>query len=565
MGVAGIGEMAVELQERAAVGRLLLDGHALLEDFAVEAVPGARNGAVLLPVDRLADILVTAGLDAPVAELLALVDEGLARGGQKDSSGEALFLRVVAEVGSHTVLVVVRELRGLDHAAGVGILAVVVAALVLGDETVDRAGEIGTAAVVDAVLERAVIGEVEAGRKALVVAADRRGVVVVCLADHEEVALAAVSLIGSVAVVVPGGEEGHVGVRMALVDPHDGVEAETADTHPDPFIRGGGKILEGGGAGAARVRAVIEVRHRAVEAAEIVGDRAAEDDVIGGIALDKGHRRAEADLGLVGRGAPLVVAPFGDMVLDEDTPVIADLQRDFEDFVGSLVHALRVVVEDEPADGGIRIGRLGGVGSLGNGQLRRGSGGDVQLEVEILPSRIGRIAVDGGVPAAHVIIRLAGKIVHPAVFLVVGRIVREDIVVAVLRIAVLGFDEPFVLVAGVVQHVVEIDGDVLLPGLIDQFLELGLGLGRRSVPAAVFRVDREIVRDVVGVVGLRFLHGAEPEARRAEGVDIVEMVDDALEVAPAVAVAVRERVDVDLVGQARFLGGTGEVRVVFAA
>ena len=168
-------------------------------------------------------------------------------------------------------------------------------------------------------------------------------------------------------------------------------------------------------------------------------------------------------------------------------------------------------------------------------------------------------------PAAHVIIRLAGEIVHPAVFLVVGRIVREDIVVAVLRVAVLGFDEPFVLVAGVVQHVVEIDGDVLLPGLIDQFLELGLGLGRRSVPAAVFRVDREIVRDVVGVVGLRFLHGAEPEARRAEGVDVVEMVDDALEVAPAVAVAVRERVDVDLVGQARFLGGTGEVRIVFAA
>src|SRR5207302_5359180 len=61
-------------------------------------------------------------------------------------------------------------------------------------------------------------------------------------------------------------------------------------------------------------------------------------------------------------------------------------------------------------------------------------------------------------------------------------------------------------------------------------------------------VDREEVRDVVAAVAERGLvHRKEPDAVDAEPLEVVELVDQAAEVAVAVVVPVEEAADVDLV------------------
>jgi len=68
------------------------------------------------------------------------------------------------------------------------------------------------------------------------------------------------------------------------------------------------------------------------------------------------------------------------------------------------------------------------------------------------------------------------------------------------------------------------------------------------VDRPVVRVDGEEVRDVVAAVAeRRLVHRQQPQAVHAEPLEVVELVDQAAEVAGAVVVAVEEATDVDLV------------------
>ena len=103
-----------------------------------------------------------------------------------------------------------------------------------------------------------------------------------------------------------------------------------------------------------------------------------------------------------------------------------------------------------------------------------------------------------------------------------------------------GVDEPLVLVGGVVEDHVEDDADVALLGFGDEAVEVGEG--------AVLGVDVFVVGDVVAEVDLRRgVHGRDPDGVDAEGLEVVEALGDAVEVADAVAVGVLEGAGVDLV------------------
>ena len=96
------------------------------------------------------------------------------------------------------------------------------------------------------------------------------------------------------------------------------------------------------------------------------------------------------------------------------------------------------------------------------------------------------------------------------------------------------------LVGGVVEHHVEQDADVALLRLGDEAVEVGEG--------AVLRVDALVVGDVVAEVDLRRgIHGRDPDGVDAEGLEVVEALGDAVEVADAVAVGVLEAAGIDLV------------------
>ena len=150
--------------------------------------------------------------------------------------------------------------------------------------------------------------------------------------------------------------------------------------------------------------------------------------------------------------------------------------------------------------------------------------------------------------AAAVVVDLAGRSVR-------GGIVGEYIIVTVRTFRVrAGCLEPLVAAAAVVEDIVHIDGDALVVSGVDECLEVGL--------CAVERVHRAVVVNVVGVVAACRMCRRQPECRHSEGVQIVQLVLDALEIADAVAVAVSEAVDKQLVSSRRTfraveLGGVG--------
>ena len=79
-----------------------------------------------------------------------------------------------------------------------------------------------------------------------------------------------------------------------------------------------------------------------------------------------------------------------------------------------------------------------------------------------------------------------------------------------------------------------------LAGFGDEAVEVGEG--------AVLGVDGFVVGDVVAEVDLRGgVHGGDPDGVDAEGLEVVEALGDAVEVADAVAVGVLEAAGVDLV------------------
>ena len=117
----------------------------------------------------------------------------------------------------------------------------------------------------------------------------------------------------------------------------------------------------------------------------------------------------------------------------------------------------------------------------------------------------------------------------------------DDVIVAVfaLRIAQ-RLAEPRVLIARVVEHHVHDDAQTALFTLRHQPVEV---LHRPER-----RVDRAVVRDVVAVVlPRRGVQRREPDRRRAEVPDIVELRDDAGDIADAVVIGVHEAQRIDLI------------------
>ena len=103
-----------------------------------------------------------------------------------------------------------------------------------------------------------------------------------------------------------------------------------------------------------------------------------------------------------------------------------------------------------------------------------------------------------------------------------------------------GLEKPFVLVGGVVDHVVHDHADVALLCFGDKVVEIR--------HAAVERIDGGVIGDVVAVVDARRgIHGRDPDGVDAEVMQVVEARRDALDVADAVAVGVLKAARVDFV------------------
>lgn len=123
-------------------------------------------------------------------------------------------------------------------------------------------------------------------------------------------------------------------------------------------------------------------------------------------------------------------------------------------------------------------------------------------------------------------------------------VVEEMIVLAVRALGIAQrLQEPRVFVGRAVEDEVEDDGDAALIALFDEPLEV--------LHRAVFGVDGVIVFDVVLVEGARGHDGQQPHPRDAEVVvrrrvavvEIVELLDEPVDVAHAVAVRIGERID----------------------
>jgi hypothetical protein len=125
------------------------------------------------------------------------------------------------------------------------------------------------------------------------------------------------------------------------------------------------------------------------------------------------------------------------------------------------------------------------------------------------------------------------------VVLLIG--VGPDVEVAVGAVGVLPAGlEPRVLVARVVHDEVDDHADVTLVRLVEEVVEV--------LDRADLRKDVGEVRDVVAAVPQRAgEERRDPEAVHAQPVQVVELLDQSLEVARAVAVGVAERADEDLV------------------
>jgi hypothetical protein len=92
----------------------------------------------------------------------------------------------------------------------------------------------------------------------------------------------------------------------------------------------------------------------------------------------------------------------------------------------------------------------------------------------------------------------------------------------------------------VVHHQVGDHADAALVCLLDELADV--------LDDAVVRVDGEVVRDVVAAVAQRrLIERQQPDAVHAEPLQVVELLGQSAEIAGAVAVAVEEAPDVDLI------------------
>ncbi len=106
-------------------------------------------------------------------------------------------------------------------------------------------------------------------------------------------------------------------------------------------------------------------------------------------------------------------------------------------------------------------------------------------------------------------------------------------------------DEPGMLVRGVVDHQVHDQLDAAPVHFFQHFLPIG--------QAAEFGHDVLVVADIVAVVVVgRSVNRRQPDHVDAQLFEVIQFVDDAAQVADAVAVAVEEAARVDLVNDAFF-------------
>ncbi len=135
---------------------------------------------------------------------------------------------------------------------------------------------------------------------------------------------------------------------------------------------------------------------------------------------------------------------------------------------------------------------------------------------------------------------------HRAVFLRIG----PDVPVLFRACGVEAGLEPGMLVGGVAEHFVEDDFEAAIVRGLQQCLEIG--------KRAVVGVHAVIVADVVAPVAVgRGMDRRQPDRIDAEALNIVELGQQAGEIAMAVAVAVAETADIDLIDDGAAPPGDG--------
>ena len=167
------------------------------------------------------------------------------------------------------------------------------------------------------------------------------------------------------------------------------------------------------------------------------------------------------------------------------------------------------------------------------GELPLGMGHVIEAVVE---GRLGAEIVD------HVVAVALADAAHHAVF---GRCVPdglgEDVAVGELALSRLfRLEEPRMLIGGVTGHEVEQDADALGVSRLKEPHQVPVG--------AVAGSDLFVVADVVARVHERgVIDGIEPDRVAAQLLHIVELLDNTLDVADAVAVGIVEALRIDLI------------------
>ena len=328
-----------------------------------------------------------------------------------------------------------------------------------------------------------------------------------------------------------------------------GVEAEAVNTHLQPLLHADHYGLEGFGVLTAGGGAVVEVHERAgAEFGVVVIDFAAGHHyglhLVGVVVGIEGMRHAELHLVAVGVEAPFGLAGPNVGVGGAHEAAPGALVIDGEGvFVRTCVGELGVsAVAPVEVTGGIAVGAAGGDGCRGFGDRHLGCGGIGPVEVDLI-AMLALSAYRDRVPFVLVISVVRRNLGYPACCHIGCRIFGEREVVPVWAglAVVLNVEEPFALVAGMVHHVVHVDTDVVLVSLLDEVLEVFF--------RAVALVHGLVVGDVVAVIALCRLDGGEPEGGDSEGIEVVETLGEAAQVAVAVAVGILEAEYVHLIGE----------------
>ncbi len=268
-----------------------------------------------------------------------------------------------------------------------------------------------------------------------------------------------------------------------------------------------------------------------------------------------GHEDARHDREVEGHVA--LVAAGGEVaeVVDDVLGPLVGLRQQH------LVGVLGVDLLAHPLEEGVRRRKVFAVGALllvqvGHRVQPEAVDAQVQPELQggdhlLLHGRVlvveVRLVGEEPVPVVLLADRVVGPVRHLGVdeddpgVLVLLVVVGPYVVVAVGAVGVLaGLLEPRVLVAGVVHDEVDDHAHAALVGGVHELHEVGqvTELGQHG----------GVVGDVVAAVAQgRLEEGRQPEAVDAEPLQIVELGGQALEVADAVAVAVLEGADEDLV------------------